>query len=92
VYCIPHCDVRTLGGGAASRKIRVNAVNPGLINTTFHDTFTKPEVRQKAVTVIPMAREGESADVASLVAYLVSPAASYITGAAYDINGGLAFS
>lgn len=83
---------RAMAKELAPRKIRVNAVNPGLINTTFHDTFTKPEVRQKALTVIPLAHEGESADVARLVTFLMSPAAGYITGAAYDINGGLAFS
>ena len=83
---------RALAKELAPRKIRVNAINPGLINTTFHDVHTKPEVRQRAVTVIPMAREGDSVDVAHLTAFLISPAASYITGAAYDINGGLAFS
>lgn len=72
--------------------IRVNAVCPGMISTTFHDTFTKPEVREKVAGATSLKREGVSEDVAGLVAFLASEDAAYITGACYDINGGILFS
>lgn len=73
-------------------RIRVNAVCPGMIDTTFHDTFTKPEVREKVAGGAPLKREGTAEDVADLVAYLASDKAAYITGACLDINGGTYFS
>jgi len=73
-------------------NIRVNAVCPGMISTTFHDTFTKPEVREKVAGATSLKREGVSEDVAGLVAFLASNDAAYITGACYDINGGVLFS
>ncbi len=72
--------------------IRVNCVCPGMIDTTFHDTFTKDEVRANVAAATPLRREGEAREVADLVAYLASPASSFITGASLDINGGLFFS
>ena len=73
-------------------KIRVNCVCPGMINTSFHDTFTKPEVRQNVAAATPLRREGEAKEVADLVAYLASDASSFLTGASIDINGGVFFS
>jgi 3-oxoacyl-[acyl-carrier protein] reductase len=72
--------------------IRVNAVCPGMISTTFHDTFTKPEVRERVAGATSLKREGVSKDVAGLVAFLSSDDAAYITGACYDINGGVLYS
>jgi 3-oxoacyl-[acyl-carrier protein] reductase len=72
--------------------IRVNSVCPGLIDTTFHDIFTPEEVRKRVAESTPLRREGTSEDVADLVAFLASNKASFITGANYDINGGLGFS
>lgn len=72
--------------------IRINAVCPGMISTTFHDTFTKPEVRERVAGATSLKREGSSEDVAGLVAFLASGDAAYITGACYDINGGILFS
>ena len=72
--------------------IRVNCVCPGMIDTTFHDTFTKDEVRASVAAATPLRREGAAREVADLVAYLASPASSFITGASLDINGGLYFS
>ena len=72
--------------------IRVNCVCPGMIDTTFHDTFTKDAVRASVAAATPLRREGEPGDVADLVAYLASPRASFITGASVDINGGMFFS
>jgi 3-oxoacyl-[acyl-carrier protein] reductase len=74
------------------KGIRVNAVCPGRIATTFHDTFTKPEVRTAVAGATPLRRQGEAKEVADLVAYLASDASSFITGANIDINGGTYFS
>ena len=73
-------------------NIRVNCVCPGMISTTFHDTFTKDEVRANVAAGTPLRREGQAAEVADLVAYLASAESSFITGASVDINGGLFFS
>jgi 3-oxoacyl-[acyl-carrier protein] reductase len=83
---------RGLAKELAARKIRVNAVCPGMINTTFHNTFTKPEIRQKVAAMTPLGREGEAPEVADLVVYLASGASSFINGANIDINGGTLFS
>ena len=72
--------------------IRVNCVCPGMISTTFHDTFTKDEVRKNVAAGTPLRREGSAGEVADLVSYLASPASSFLTGTSVDINGGLAFS
>lgn len=72
--------------------IRVNSVCPGMIDTDFHNIFSKPEVRKHVAGITPLKREGASEDVANLVAYLASNEAAFITGANVDINGGLLFS
>jgi len=72
--------------------IRVNSVCPGMIDTDFHNTFSKPEVRTHVANITPLKREGSSEDIANLVAYLASDEAAFITGANIDINGGLLFS
>jgi 3-oxoacyl-[acyl-carrier protein] reductase len=72
--------------------IRVNAVCPGLIGTSFHDIFSKPEGRAAVAGNTPLRREGHPDDVADLIAYLASGEASFLTGTCVDINGGLAFS
>lgn len=82
---------RALSKELASRRIRVNCVSPGLIDTTFHDTFTKPEVRKAVAARTSMGREGTSDDVADAVLFLASSAASYITGESIEINGGVYF-
>ena len=82
---------RGLSKELAGRKIRVNCVSPGLIGTTFHDTFTKPEVRQAVAARTAIGREGRPEDVAGAVLFLASEASAYITGESIEINGGLYF-
>jgi 3-oxoacyl-[acyl-carrier protein] reductase len=72
--------------------IRVNAVCPGMISTSFHDTFTKPEARKNVASATPLRREGAAQEVAGLVAYLLSEEAGFVTGSCVDINGGTFFS
>lgn len=72
--------------------IRVNGLCPGMIDTDFHNIFTKDEVRKMVAGNTPMKREGSPEDIANLVSYLVSEQAAFITGANVDINGGMLFS
>ena len=83
---------RALAKELGPKKIRVNAVAPGMIATSFHDNFTKPEIRANVANATPLKREGGAEEVADLVAYLAGNASSFITGANIDINGGVAFS
>lgn len=82
---------RSLAKELGPKGIRVNAVSPGMINTTFHNTFTKPEVRTNVAAATPLRREGEPKEVADLVLYLASDNSSFITGASIEINGGTYF-
>lgn len=94
-YSAAKGGVLTLTRGLARelgpKGIRVNAVSPGMINTTFHNVFTKPEVREKVAAATPLRREGNPEEVADLVIYLASDASSFITGASIEINGGTYF-
>ena len=83
---------RGLAKELAPRRIRVNAVCPGMIATKFHDDFTKPEVRQRVASMTPLGREGQASEVADLVVYLASNQASFVNGTCVDINGGILFS
>ena len=83
---------RALAKELGPSNIRVNCVCPGMIDTTFHDTFTRDAVRANVAAATPLRREGDSREVADLVAYLASPRASFITGASVDVNGGMCFS
>lgn len=82
---------RGLSKELAPRKIRVNCVSPGMINTTFHDTFTAPEARRATAARTTVGREGESDDVANAVLFLASDASAYLNGESMEINGGLYF-
>jgi 3-oxoacyl-[acyl-carrier protein] reductase len=82
---------RGLSKELAPKKIRVNCVSPGMIDTTFHDTFTSPEVRKTVASRTSIGREGTSEDVANAVVFLASDAAAYITGESIEINGGIWF-
>ncbi len=94
-YAASKGAVMTMTRGLAKElgpDIRVNSVCPGMIDTDFHNTFTKAEVRSHVANITPLKREGRSEEVANLVAFLASDEAAFITGANIDINGGLIFS
>ncbi|MGB5335647.1 MAG: glucose 1-dehydrogenase [Woeseiaceae bacterium] len=95
-YAASKGAVQTLTRGLSKELgpsgIRVNCVCPGMISTTFHDTFTKDEVRKNVAAATPLRREGQATEVADLVVYLASSGSSFVTGAGIDINGGMCFS
>lgn len=69
----------------AKRKITVNCVAPGLIETEM----VTDEVKEHAMQMIPMRRMGQADEVASLVKYLCSDEAAYITRQVISVNGGM---
>lgn len=72
----------------ADRGVTVNSVAPGLIEAPMLRLSLKPGDEGKAAATIPLQRIGTPEDVAGAVRYLVSPAASYLTGVTIDVNGG----
>jgi 3-oxoacyl-[acyl-carrier protein] reductase len=80
------CLTMTLAGELGPQGIRVNAVAPGIIETPFLDNI--PGIRDRAPQ-IPLRRVGAASEVASVVNFLLSPAASYLTGETVDVNGGI---
>lgn len=79
---------RSLAKELGSRSITVNCVAPGFIDTDM--TKALDEVQRQALAAqIPLSRLGEPADIAAVVAFLVSDAAQYITGETIHVNGGL---
>lgn len=79
---------RALARELASRNITVNCVAPGFIETDM--TAALPEDhRQALMAQIPLARLGQTDDIAQAVLYLASPAAAYITGITLHVNGGM---
>ena len=82
---------RGLAKELGPKGIRVNCISPGMINTTFHNTFTKDEVRKNVAAATPLRREGNPSEIGDLALYLASGASSFITGSSIEINGGTYF-
>lgn len=72
----------------APHGVRVNAVSPGVIDTPFHEVFSTPDMIANFVKGIPLGRVGTSEEVANVIAFLASNAASYVTGETIEVNGG----
>jgi gluconate 5-dehydrogenase len=74
----------------APRGVTVNAICPGLFMTEPNVKWGKshPEVIQTFVSAVPMGRAGDPDEIGPLAVYLASPASSYVTGAAFVIDGG----
>ena len=83
-------DSLTIGASKelAGRGIRVNAVSPGLIETELHARAGLPDRLKKMVGGVPMGRTATPDEVATAVLWLLSPEASYITGANIPVSGG----
>jgi 3-oxoacyl-[acyl-carrier protein] reductase len=82
---------KTLAREFASRSVTVNAVAPGFIKTDMTNEFVNnPETAAKILETVPLKRFGEAADIATMVAYLASEQAGYITGQVFTVDGGMA--
>lgn len=91
-YCAAKAGVagltRSLARELGSRNITVNCVAPGFIDTDMTHALSE-EQKAAMLAAIPLARAGTPEDVAGAVGFLVSPAASYITGTTVHVNGGM---
>ena len=72
----------------ATEGIRVNLVRPGIIDTDIHASGGLPDRAQQSAGIIPMQRPGTADEVAQSILFLLSDAASYVTGAALNVSGG----
>jgi 3-oxoacyl-[acyl-carrier protein] reductase len=79
---------KSLAQEIGSRNITVNCIAPGFIDTDMTLALGE-EQRAKLVEHVPLKRLGQPADIAAAVAFLASPAASYITGVTLHVNGGM---
>ncbi len=79
---------RSLAHELASRNIHVNAVAPGFIETDMTAALSETQ-KEQLLGGVPLGRLGAPEDIANLVAFLVSPAADYITGQTLHVNGGM---
>ncbi|MGV9858677.1 SDR family NAD(P)-dependent oxidoreductase [Gordonia sp. NPDC003425] len=92
-YCAAKAGVLMLVEVAAlelaDRGIRVNAVSPGLVDTPLTAGIAYvPGLTEEYLDNTPLGRAGTPEDIAATVAFLASPAAAWMTGAAIDLNGG----
>lgn len=96
-----NCYSKALANEVASQGIRVVAVSPGAVKTPMMEQFLEDFAQNEGIPLeeafttvmgkmsgVPMGRMAEPAEIASLVRFLASPAASYITGVNYSIDGG----
>ncbi|WP_217250545.1 SDR family oxidoreductase [Streptomyces sp. AC602_WCS936] len=68
--------------------IRVNAVAPGVVDTEMHAAMGEPERARRMGAAVPMGRPGRAEEIAAAISWLMSPDASYTTGAVLRVAGG----
>lgn len=83
------CFTKTLARQLAPYGVRVNSVSPGIIDTPMLRGPFAEEDANAFAEAVPLARLGRPEDIANAVVFLLSDAASYITGQAIHVNGGL---
>jgi NAD(P)-dependent dehydrogenase (short-subunit alcohol dehydrogenase family) len=83
-------DTMTVGLAreVATEGVRVNSVRPGLVDTTIHASGGQPDRLERLASAVPMGRVGQPSEIASVIAWLCSDEASYVTGALIDVSGG----
>ncbi|MGR4868299.1 SDR family oxidoreductase [Variovorax sp. LARHSF232] len=83
-------DTLTIGLAkeVAEEGIRVNGVRPGLIDTEIHASGGMPQRAFELAHTVPMKRVGSAQEIANAIVWLLSPEASYVTGASIDVSGG----
>lgn len=90
-YCASKAALANLTASAARglavRGVRCNGVAPGYINSGMRNE-TAADIQGRMLEQLPLGRAGTSAEVAAVVGFLVSPAASYVTGEIIDVDGG----
>jgi NAD(P)-dependent dehydrogenase (short-subunit alcohol dehydrogenase family) len=80
---------QTLAMELGPANIQVNAIAPGVIKTRFSQLLWQtPQIAEPILAHLPLGRFGEPEDVAGLALYLASPAADYVTGSVFLVDGG----
>lgn len=83
------CLVRSLARELSARKVRVNAVAPGPVDTDLFRSGKSPEALQRSAAMSPFNRVGEPDEIANVVSFLASDRASWVHGQIVQPNGGL---
>jgi len=79
---------KSLAREVGNRNITINCVAPGFIETDMTRALTSQQ-QQSLIQHVPLGRLGQPEEVASVVGFIASPGASYITGATFHVNGGM---
>ncbi len=83
------CMTKSMAKELIGSGVRVNGVNPGIIDTPFHERFTPPDRMRSMVAGIPLCRAGLAEEVARVIRFLAGPDASYLVGESIEVNGGI---